>query len=199
MSIIAVFLFFSFSAYLVTRFGNQVLARDSTSWWLILLFVGIGVLAPDSYRVVSDFLGITLVSNFVFAILILFLLKVTLEGAIRSTQVLRKLRDVVTTEAALKFCQKAQFFGEPSNARILIMLPTYNEEKNIGLMTEALKKHLPELGRDWQVTFCFVNDGSLDNTKSELERRVPDSYVSHLSNFVGSFADWVQSCSGVGM
>jgi len=183
MSVIAILLFVAFSAYLVTRFGNQVLARDSTSWWLILVFLGVGVLSPGVYRSIAQFLGITLVSNFVFAALMLFLLKVTLEGAIRNTQITRKLRDSVTTMAATSFVAKAKFLGAAGRPRALILLPSYNEALNIERMVGSILAQREELSAKLSWTFCFVDDGSQDETQSQLMRYAPENFVSHPSNF----------------
>ena len=183
MSIIAILIFLAFSAYLITQFGNQILARDSTSWWLILLFLGIGIISPDVYHSLTRILGISLVSNFIFAAMILFLLKVTLEGAVRSTQILRKLRDAATTEAAERFAELALFRGTKSRPRVLITLPTYNEAENIRLMAELFATHGPNLDPCWEWTLCFVNDGSHDDTKLLLKRVMPKNSVSHSTNF----------------
>ena len=182
MSVIAIMLYIFFAAYLITRFGNQVLARDSTSWWFILVFMGIGIVYPEAYQYISQSLGIIVVSNFVFAALILFLVKVTLEGAIRNTQILRKMRDIVTTEAARKYVEVSQFKGREGAQRVLIMLPTYNEAANLDHMARELGPALDALMGNWQWTLCFVNDGSRDGTGAYLRRVFPYQHVSHPSN-----------------
>jgi len=52
---------------------------------------------------------------------------------------------------------------------ISIVVPTYNEEKNIPLVHEELKKVFSSLP-DYQFETIFVNDGSRDNSWEEIEK-----------------------------
>lgn len=69
---------------------------------------------------------------------------------------------------------------------VTVLVPCYNEERNIGLMTERLRKLMAaEPGYDWEVV--MVNDGSTDGTLGlmrDLHREDPRfRYVDLSRNF----------------
>jgi len=174
--------FLAFSTYLLAHFGGKVMARDASSWWAVLIFLFIGVLNPSFYSRISAFLGISVVSNFVFAAMIVFLFKVSLENACRNTQTLRKLRDAITSRAAEALTLTCEFQGDPTKPRVLIAFPTFNEASNIAFVAEALRRTEEPLAHCAYWTCCFVNDGSTDGTKAQLGQLMPKRYVSHDTN-----------------
>ena len=54
---------------------------------------------------------------------------------------------------------------QPTEIRLQLIVPCYNEEKNIPLFVETAEKHLSAY--DWHV--LFVNDGSRDNSWAVIE------------------------------
>ena len=70
--------------------------------------------------------------------------------------------------------------------KITILVPLYNEEKNIGMLVEALDAAIKPLS-DYQWEYLFINDGSRDNTLALLEQlyanRSDVSYVDLSRNF----------------
>lgn len=64
--------------------------------------------------------------------------------------------------------------------KISILIPCFNEEKSLPLLYEALQKVANE-NAPYEWEFMFVNDGSIDNTLSELEQlRVKDQRCCFL-------------------
>ena len=57
-----------------------------------------------------------------------------------------------------------------SKKLISIILPSYNEEKNISLIYQELKKVLWTINEKYDYEIIFVNDGSKDNTWGEIEK-----------------------------
>lgn len=53
------------------------------------------------------------------------------------------------------------------NIEISVVIPVYNEEENINLLYNSLKKVLDKTGKTYEI--IFVNDGSTDNTLSILK------------------------------
>ncbi len=51
---------------------------------------------------------------------------------------------------------------------ISVIVPTYNEEENVGLMYEALKKIFTEELKNYQYEFLFIDNKSQDNTRKIL-------------------------------
>ena len=49
-----------------------------------------------------------------------------------------------------------------------VVIPLYNEEENVQLLHERLRKSLDQLGQEYEI--LFVDDGSTDRTLSLLEK-----------------------------
>lgn len=68
---------------------------------------------------------------------------------------------------------------------ISIIIPSYNEEKNISVLYSALTEILSNTGKSYEI--IFVNDGSTDNTLSEIKNIAGKSgevrYISFSKNF----------------
>ena len=66
---------------------------------------------------------------------------------------------------------------------IIFIVPSYNEEKNIGLLMEKTKKKMDEL--IYQYKIVIVNDGSTDKTIEIIEsfkEHMPVEVISHYPN-----------------
>ncbi|SFK33682.1 Glycosyltransferase involved in cell wall bisynthesis [Halobacillus dabanensis] len=72
-----------------------------------------------------------------------------------------------------------------NNLLVSVVIPAFNEGKNIGLLHEALQKEFAMLSCSWEVV--FVNDGSSDDTLNNIHTLVdiyPEvKYVSFSRNF----------------
>ena len=55
-----------------------------------------------------------------------------------------------------------------TDVQLSVVIPCYNEEEVLPLLTERLGKALPRLNIDWEV--IFVDDGSADKTRELLEK-----------------------------
>lgn len=64
---------------------------------------------------------------------------------------------------------------------ISIVVPCFNEEGNIPLFYNAIIKVLEPLDEDYEI--IFINDGSTDNTLSEIKKLKDINYISFSRNF----------------
>ncbi len=80
---------------------------------------------------------------------------------------------------------------------ILIVVPAYNEEKNIPLLYSELKKVFVPLCDNYSFEILFINDGSKDNTLGEIEKLAEiDEHVKYL-DFSRNFGKEVASTAGL--
>ena len=168
MSLVFIILAVFGVALLFSQLGGRVSARSAPAWILLLGFLLFCVITPESLRPIASFLGIQVVSNFVIAALIFFLIYQAIQESVFSTQHSRKLREMISTYAANGFS------GEKKN-QALVILPTYNEEKNIEQMIQRLKKTAGNFD------YCFINDGSQDSTEQLLKSNKAN-FVTHSAN-----------------
>lgn len=83
---------------------------------------------------------------------------------------------------------------------LTIVIPAYNEEKNISLLYESLKSELSRLKKSYEV--IFIDDGSTDKTLEQIKKlRVSDDNVKIISftkNFrkASALAAGLNSASG---
>lgn len=61
-----------------------------------------------------------------------------------------------------------------SRASLSVVVPMFNEAANVGALVGALTAWLSEQGAHRRVDFLFVDDGSTDATRAELERSLGD-------------------------
>jgi len=54
--------------------------------------------------------------------------------------------------------------------KILIIIPAYNEEKNISLLYSSIKKSISGILQDYSYEIIFVDDGSTDRTFDEIKK-----------------------------
>ena len=70
---------------------------------------------------------------------------------------------------------------------ISIIIPAYNEEKNIALAHAALQKVFASCADKYTFNIFFVNDGSIDNTIGEIEKLAANdpqiNYIDFSRNF----------------
>jgi hypothetical protein len=171
-----------FAVYLVTRFGSRIAAKTSGLWWAVLFFLAVVVITPEVLHPLASLLGFQLVSNLIFAILIAFLFKESLQNSTRNTDLERALRNTVAEFAAESYLQKKKPADAPSaKKRVLVFLPTYNEQENILAVTGRLEKMM-QAQQDYEIDICFVDDGSKDQTRSLLKSKVPSWFTYHLTN-----------------
>lgn len=86
--------------------------------------------------------------------------------------------------------------------KISIIIPAYNEEKNINLIYLELQKVFAKCSKEYEFEIFFVNDGSSDNTIGEIEKLAsehPDvKYIDFSRNFGKEVATTaaLNNCSG---
>lgn len=64
---------------------------------------------------------------------------------------------------------------------ISIIIPTYNEEKNVKILAEEIKSAVNQLNQDYEI--IFINDGSTDNTLNELKKIPEIKIISFKRNY----------------
>ena len=80
---------------------------------------------------------------------------------------------------------------------ISIIIPAYNEEKNIPLAYAELQKIFKTCSEKYSFEILFVNDGSKDNTIAEIEKLASaDSGVSYV-DFSRNFGKEVATTAGI--
>lgn len=79
---------------------------------------------------------------------------------------------------------------------ISIIVPIYNEEKNIHLLVERLKKVLESLqGYAWEI--ILVNDGSSDNSQGEMEKFSAVEPRIKVIEFARNFGKEIATTAGI--
>ncbi len=161
--------------WVFSQFGSRLPAQRSLLWWGVFLFVTVAAIDPSLFHGVVAALGIQVISNFVLGSLVLFCLLQLIEESASQTKNLRQIREIVTYQASQTFI--AQASKKP--IRALVILPTWNEEASLPLLKaqiEPIQSQFPD------IQFCFVNDGSTDQTSVVLRDRFPGQFCTHAAN-----------------
>ena len=69
--------------------------------------------------------------------------------------------------------------------KLSLVVPCYNEEKNVSLFYEAAKSDFSGAGFDYEIV--FVNDGSHDGTFKELQKLMDGDIPVKIVNFSRNF------------
>lgn len=80
---------------------------------------------------------------------------------------------------------------------ICIIIPAYNEEKNILPLYLELKKTISLLANSYAFEIMFVNDGSRDNTISEIEKLAKQDSVVKYIDFSRNFGKEIATTAGI--
>jgi hypothetical protein len=183
MSIVSILILFSFLVILFSQFGNRLAARNSLAWWLISLFLTIAVIDPEIFRPLTQTLGIALVSNFVLASMVMFLVLQLVELSAESTQQTRKFRDMVSRMASEEYVAKnPNEIVASQGMRALVILPCYNEEQALPQSIADIKYLENFREGPLKIDYCYVNDGSVDKTLQILQSKCLLSHASHKVN-----------------
>ena len=79
--------------------------------------------------------------------------------------------------------------------KISIVIPVYNEEENVPLLYEKLKKVLEELPYDYEI--IFVDDGSTDGTRRKLEEIAKKDKKVKVIEFARNFGQTAAMAAGM--
>lgn len=185
MSIPAIIVLSIFFVFMFSEFGQRVQARNAGLWILMAAFIFIAALIPHLLRPIADILGITLVSNFVLATLVLFLFLQVFDLSAELTTNNRKLRQLVSRLAAESFSvtgeNKSPSSTSGSVPRVLIVFPCFNEEASVSGVIERIRS-VAATSSGFSLNYCFVDDGSTDGTLNLLQEKCPQNFVSHSAN-----------------
>lgn len=69
--------------------------------------------------------------------------------------------------------------------RLSVVVPVFNEEKNIPILHQRLKKTLQKITKDYEI--IFINDGSSDKTKNKILQIRKSDKKTKLINFSRNF------------
>lgn len=161
-----------FFALLFSQFGHRLPARRGLIWWLVAAFLFVSAVYPYLWRPLVTFLGISLISNFVLSVMMMFLFFQMVEQQAENLRVSRQLAELASSAAAQQFPKREGLSG-------LIVLPCRNEAEALPQVIsrlDALRSSAPHLD------FCVVDDGSTDDTAEVLSRLAPSRHVTHPSN-----------------
>ncbi len=78
--------------------------------------------------------------------------------------------------------------------KISLVIPVYNEEKNIPLITEALEGVFKNLSYEWEI--IFVNDGSKDESLNVLQKLSQKKKYIKVLDFSRNFGKEVATSAG---
>jgi hypothetical protein len=168
--------------YILSQFGGRLTARQSLLWWLALLFLLFVAITPNSLLSFARLIGFQLVSNLVFAAMILFLIFQLIHESAFSAAQARRLREVVCFQSSQEYLRKKES-SSPSSGRarkVLVVFPCFNEEATIADLAsriEPIRHH-----STYAFDFCVVNDGSTDRTEIHLRTHMPADHTSHATN-----------------
>jgi hypothetical protein len=160
-----------------SQFGSRLQASRALGWYVFGVFLVVSAAVPSAWQPLVQVLGIQLVSNFVMAVAILFLIGQVLElGGVQAT-LQRKLRQHISNLAVDAYIQAADPAPE-HGPRVLVVLPCFNEQEAIPAMAQKMRNLASEQG----IRFCFVNDGSRDGSSEVLRRIAPKDSTTHSAN-----------------
>jgi hypothetical protein len=159
-------------AVLFTQFGQRLPARSAPIWWLVAAFLLTAAVDPELLRPITRALGIELVSNFVLAMMVMFLFFQMVEHQAESARYTRQIAELTSAVALLSFPRR-------EGVKTLVVLPCHNEEGALPQVLgrlEALRTQHPA------IDYCVVDDGSTDQSPLLLKARAPANHVRHPSN-----------------
>lgn len=169
---------------ILSQFGGRLAARNALIWWVVVGFFMLSAVAPASLRPIANSLGIEVISNFVLATMIVFILYQLVDQLSATTRQARSLRRLVSRTASREFVAK-RGHREPERAgreapRTLVVVPCYNEIDNLPSIHEQLER-LVRTG-DSAFDYCIVDDGSVDGSAEWLATHAPGNSTGHMTN-----------------
>ena len=167
----------------LSQYGGRLAARNAVVWWLGLGFFMLSAVAPELLRPIANLLGIELISNFVLATMIVFLLYNMIEQTSTSTRQTRNHRELVSRLAVQEYQRKQAKLRSAATAgqiRVLIVLPCFNEAGSLPKVIADLNSLPKDPALDFN--YCIVNDGSTDASYIILQEMTPQNHASHLVN-----------------
>ncbi len=170
---------------IISQFGKRLAAKNAIIWWSVGIFIIFVAVAPNLIKPVIELLGIKLVSNFLLAGLIMFLFLQVLELTAESTGNSRKMRSLVSSLAANSYLEKNSdllLIHESKKLKVVVILPSFNEEDAIPTTLSQLSKVLNSLQKTREYFICFVDDGSSDRSAELLQSLCPKLHTTHMVN-----------------
>jgi hypothetical protein len=170
-------------ALLFSQVGTRIAARNAVAWWLWLGLFMFSAVAAELLEPVAHFLGIAVVSNLIFASMIVFLLYHSIELQGLLTTQTRSQRRVVSRTAVRDFLQRNPNIAKPPSderEHVLVVLPCLNERAAIGPVLERLGRLRDD--DELVIRHCAVDDGSDDGTVHVLRAQAGEGFAVHDAN-----------------
>ncbi|MDX9893359.1 MAG: glycosyltransferase family 2 protein [Patescibacteria group bacterium] len=80
---------------------------------------------------------------------------------------------------------------------ISIIIPVYNEEGNIAPIYDALRTQFSVLGADFDYEIIFINDGSCDNSASQIDILIQKDFRVKMIEFSRNFGKEIATTAGL--
>lgn len=166
---------------LFSQFGSRLPARHALTWWVVCALILSAALVPELYQRLAHAMGVSLGSNLIFAGLILLLIFLLVEQSVELTRVQRLVRDGATLQAAQEYLAVASpAWPAKGGPKVLVVLPAYNEAATLKSLAGELKA-LAERS-DFPLDYCFIDDGSQDDSAERLRACATGHFASHRQN-----------------
>lgn len=177
MSILIIILYLCSAFFVFSQIGGKLTARNALTWVLVFTLLGVAVFGPDRLLPLARVLGIQLVSNLLFAGLILFLVFQSMHESAFTTRISRRIRDLVSTLGAERWQgSDVAYDGPDVSGRTLVIIPCYNEAENLPQLLGDIEEFRSN-PRAKEVDFCIIDDGSVDSSRRILRSQKQVPYV----------------------
>jgi dolichol-phosphate mannosyltransferase len=80
-----------------------------------------------------------------------------------------------------------------------IIVPAYNEERNIRPFYDKIRSVFPSLGSEYAYELIFINDGSHDHTNDEIEKIMKDDIRVKYIDFSRNFGKEIATTAGINL
>ena len=157
------------AAVVFSQFGGKLTARNSLTWLMVYALMGVAVFVPEALSPIAAAMGIQVVSNGIFAALILFLSYQAIQESAFTTRLYRKFRELNSSLGLAQVSDNQRLNLNQGGQKTLVVIPAFNESTNLPALVSELNQELKN-GLSEKVDVCLIDDGSSDSTKEVFER-----------------------------
>jgi hypothetical protein len=168
------------AAMVFSQFGGKLTARNSLTWFMVYGLMGVAVFAPAVLAPFAALMGVQVVSNGIFAALILFLSYQAIQESAFTTRLYRKFRELNASMGLAQLTVEQRAKLNQGGQKTLVVIPAFNESTNLPALVAELNREL-EAGLSDVVDVCLIDDGSSDSSKEVFERLAKHSSIICLN------------------